>query len=555
MTSPAKDKAKHPAKDATKKDTTKDGAKAAPKSAADQVFIFDTTLRDGEQCPGATMTHEEKLEVAELLDTMGVDVIEAGFPIASEGDFAAVNEIAKRTKKAVVCGLSRASFKDIDCCAEAIKPAERRRIHTFLSTSPVHMKYKLQKEPHQVYEMVIAQVTRARNYTNDVEWSSEDGTRTEFDFLCRCVEAAIKAGATTINIPDTVGYTVPEEYFALMKRLREAVPNSDLARFSVHCHNDLGMAVANSLAGIHAGARQIECTVNGIGERAGNASLEEVVMAMRVRNDVLPYWTSIDTTMLTRASKLVSAVTSFPVQFNKAIVGRNAFAHESGIHQDGMLKHTQTYEIMMPEDVGVKQTSLVMGKHSGRHAFVHKLEELGYRLAGNQLEDAFVRFKALADRKKHVYDEDIEALVDEEIATAQDHIKLLSLTVIAGTHGPQRATMKLDIDGNAVIEEREGNGPVDATFNCIKAMVPHEAVLELYQVHAVTEGTDAQAEVSVRLSENGRSVTAKGADPDTLVASAKAYLAALNKLMIRRQRGKLEPLAVGERRIHSQDVG
>jgi 2-isopropylmalate synthase len=550
MTSPAKDKAKHPAKD-----TTNDGTKAAHKSAADQVFIFDTTLRDGEQCPGATMTHEEKLEVAELLDTMGVNIIEAGFPIASEGDFAAVNEIAKRTKKAVVCGLSRASFKDIDCCAEAIKPAERRRIHTFLSTSPVHMKYKLQKEPHQVYEMVIAQVTRARNYTDDVEWSSEDGTRTEFDFLCRCVEAAIKAGATTINIPDTVGYTVPEEYFALMKRLREAVPNSDSARFSVHCHNDLGMAVANSLAGIHAGARQIECTVNGIGERAGNASLEEVVMAMRVRNDVLPYWTSIDTTMLTRASKLVSAVTSFPVQFNKAIVGRNAFAHESGIHQDGMLKHTQTYEIMMPEDVGVKQTSLVMGKHSGRHAFVHKLEELGYRLAANQLEDAFVRFKALADRKKHVYDEDIEALVDEEIATAQDHIKLLSLTVIAGTHGPQRATMKLDIDGNALIEEREGNGPVDATFNCIKAMVPHDAVLELYQVHAVTEGTDAQAEVSVRLSENGRSVTAKGADPDTLVASAKAYLAALNKLMIRRQRGKLEPLAVGERRIHSQDVG
>jgi len=527
----------------------------APRREEDRVLIFDTTLRDGEQCPGATMTHEEKLEVAELLDTMGVDVIEAGFPIASDGDFAAVNEIAKRTKKAVVCGLARASFKDIDCCAEAIKPAERRRIHTFLSTSPVHMKYKLQKEPHEVYEMVIAQVTRARNYTDDVEWSSEDGTRTEFDFLCRCVEAAIKAGATTINIPDTVGYTVPEEYFALLKRLREQVPNSDAARFSVHCHNDLGMAVANSLAGLHAGARQIECTVNGIGERAGNASLEEVVMAMRVRNDVLPYWTGIDATMLTRASKLVSAVTSFPVQYNKAIVGRNAFAHESGIHQDGMLKHTQTYEIMMPEDVGVKQTSLVMGKHSGRHAFVHKLEELGYRLAGNQLEDAFVRFKALADRKKHVYDEDIEALVDEEIATAQDHIKLVSLTVIAGTRGPQRATMRLDIAGNSVIDEREGNGPVDATFNCIKAMVPHDAVLELYQVHAVTEGTDAQAEVSVRLSEHSRSVTAKGADPDTLVASAKAYLAALNKLIMRRQRGRLEPITVGERRIHSQDVG
>ncbi len=527
----------------------------APKSEKDRVLIFDTTLRDGEQCPGATMTHEEKLEVAELLDTMGVDVIEAGFPIASDGDFAAVHEIAKRTKKAVICGLARAAFKDIDCCAEAIKPAERRRIHTFLSTSPVHMKYKLQKEPHEVYEMVIAQVTRARNYTDDVEWSSEDGTRTEFDFLCRCVEAAIKAGATSINIPDTVGYTVPDEYFSLFERLRERVPNSDAARFSVHCHNDLGMAVANSLAGVHAGARQIECTVNGIGERAGNAALEEVVMAMRVRNDVLPYWTGIDAAMLTRASKLVAAVTSFPVQYNKAIVGRNAFAHESGIHQDGMLKHTQTYEIMMPEHVGVKQTSLVMGKHSGRHAFVHKLEELGYRLASNQLEDAFVRFKTLADRKKHVYDEDIEALVDEEIATAQDHIKLISLTVIAGTRGPQRATMRLDIDGKSMIDEREGNGPVDATFNCIKAMVPHDAVLELYQVHAVTEGTDAQAEVSVRLSEQGRSVTAKGADPDTLVASAKAYLAALNKLMIRRQRGKLEPLSLAERRVHSQDVG
>ncbi len=525
------------------------------KSEKDRVIIFDTTLRDGEQCPGATMTHEEKLEVAALLDEMGVDVIEAGFPIASEGDFAAVHEIAKRSKNAVICGLARAAFKDIDRCAEAIRPAGRRRIHTFLSTSPVHMKYKLQKEPHEVYEMVIAQVTRARSHTDDVEWSSEDGTRTEHDFLCRCVEAAIKAGATTINIPDTVGYSVPEEYFALIKIVRERVPNSDLACFSVHCHNDLGMAVANSLAGVRAGARQIECTINGIGERAGNAALEEVVMAMRVRNDVMPYWTDINAKMLTRASKLVAAVTSFPVQYNKAIVGRNAFAHESGIHQDGMLKHTQTYEIMVPEDVGVKQTSLVMGKHSGRHAFVHKLEELGYRLAGNQLEDAFVRFKALADRKKHVYDEDIEALVDEEIATFQDHIKLVSLTVIAGTHGPQRATMKVDIDGKPAIAECQGNGPVDATFNCIKAIVPHEAVLELYQVHAVTEGTDAQAEVSVRLSENGRSVTAKGADPDTLVASAKAYLAALNKLVARRLRGTGEAVAVGARRIHSTDVG
>jgi 2-isopropylmalate synthase len=511
-------------------------------SEKDRVVIFDTTLRDGEQSPGATMTHEEKLEVAELLDQMGVDIIEAGFPIASEGDFLAVNEIAKRTKDAVVCGLSRAAFKDIDRCAEAIKPARRSRIHTFISTSPVHMKHKLQKEPHEVYEMVIAQVTRARNHTDDVEWSSEDGTRTEMDFLCRCVEAAIKAGATTINIPDTVGYTVPDEYYSLFKTVRERVPNSDKAVFSVHCHDDLGMSVANSLAGVRAGARQIECTINGIGERAGNTALEEVVMAMRVRNDVLPYWTDIDAAMLTRASKLVAAATSFPVQYNKAIVGRNAFAHESGIHQDGMLKHAQTYEIMTPESVGVKQTSLVMGKHSGRHAFIHKLRDLGYQLSGNQLEDAFVRFKALADRKKHVYDEDIEALVDEKIATAQDRIKLVSLSVIAGTRGPQRATMKLDIDGRTAIEEREGNGPVDAVFNCIKALVPHEATLELYQVHAVTEGTDAQAEVSVRLSEDGKTVTGRGADPDTLVASANAYLAALNKLMVKRQKTKPEAM-------------
>jgi 2-isopropylmalate synthase len=522
-------------------------------SEKDRVLIFDTTLRDGEQCPGATMTHEEKLEVAELLDTMGVDVIEAGFPIASDGDFAAVHEIAKRTKNAVVCGLSRAAFNDIDRCAEAIKPAERKRIHTFLSTSPVHMKWKLQKEPHEVLDMVIAQVTRARNHVDDVEWSAEDGTRTEFEFLCRTVEAAINAGATTINIPDTVGYTTPEEYFEMFKRVRENVPNSDKAVFSVHCHNDLGMAVANSLAGVKAGCRQIECCINGIGERAGNTALEEVVMAMKVRNDVLPYWTKIDATMLTRASKLVAAATSFPVQYNKAIVGRNAFAHESGIHQDGMLKNAQTYEIMMPESVGVKQTSLVMGKHSGRHAFVHKLEEMGYHLQKNQLEDAFVRFKALADRKKHIYDEDIEALVDEEIAHAQDRIRLVSLSVIAGTRGPQRATMKLDIDGKQALAECEGNGPVDAVFNCIKEIVPHEAVLELYQVHAVTAGTDAQAEVSVRLAHDGRAVTAKGADPDTLVASAKAYLGALNKLMVKRMRG--EELVVGQRRIHSQDVG
>ena len=503
---------------------------------SDQVIIFDTTLRDGEQCPGATMTLEEKLQVADLLDAMGVDVIEAGFPIASNGDFEAVSLIAQRVQNAVVAGLSRAAPGDIDRAGEAVKNAKRPRIHTFISTSPVHMKYKLQKSPEQVLEMVIDQVTRARNLVDDVEWSCEDGTRTEFDFLCRCVDAAIKAGATTINIPDTVGYTTPEEYFDLFKRVREEVPDSDKAIFSVHCHNDLGMAVANSLAGVKGGARQIECTINGIGERAGNAALEEVVMAMKTREDVLPFTTNIDTTMLTRASKLVSAVTSFPVQYNKAIVGRNAFAHESGIHQDGMLKHTQTYEIMTPESVGVQKTSLVMGKHSGRNAFRDKLEQLGYELSDNQLQDAFTRFKDLADRKKEVYDEDIEALVDENLATAEDRMKVLSLLVVAGTMGPQVCTLSLDIEGEHKTVQSSGNGPVDATFNAIQQLVPHEAKLELYQVHAVTEGTDAQAEVSVRLGADGKSFTGRAAHPDTLVASAKAYLTALNKVIARRDR-------------------
>jgi 2-isopropylmalate synthase len=514
-------------------------------SNKERVLIFDTTLRDGEQSPGASMTFEEKLEVADLLDAMGVDIIEAGFPIASDGDFEAVSAIAKRIKRATVAGLARAAFKDIDRCAEAVKHALRPRIHTFISTSPLHMKYKLQKEAAEVLQMVTAQVTRARNYVQDVEWSAEDGTRTEFDFLCRCVEAAIKAGATTINIPDTVGYAVPEEYEALFRRVREQVPNSDKAVFSVHCHNDLGLAVANTVAGIRGGARQIECTINGIGERAGNAALEEIVMALKVRGDVLPFASNIETTMLTRVSKLVSAVTSFPVQYNKAVVGRNAFAHESGIHQDGMLKNAQTYEIMTPDSVGVAKTSLVMGKHSGRHAFKEKLKELGYDLGDNALEDAFRRFKDLADRKKHVYDEDIEALVDDEIVNAHDRIKVVALTVIAGTMGPQSATLTLDIDGVHVTAQSTGNGPVDATFNAIHALVPHNATLDLYQVHAVTEGTDAQAEVSVRLTEEGKSVTGKGAEPDTLVASARAYIAALNKLMVKRRKTKPEAMAAG----------
>jgi len=504
----------------------------------DHVYIFDTTLRDGEQCPGATMTFEEKLEVADFLDEMGVDIIEAGFPIASDGDFAAVSEIAKRVKRAVVCGLSRAGEKDIDRAGEAVKTARRPRIHTFISTSPVHRKYKLQKSAEQVLEMVHFQVSRARNWVGDVEWSAEDATRTEIDYLCRCVETAIKAGATTINLPDTVGYATPEEYFQMFRNVRERVPGADRVIFSVHCHNDLGMAVANSLAGVRAGARQVECTINGIGERAGNAALEEIVMAIKTRSDVLPYHVGVDAKQLNRASKLVSAATSFPVQYNKAIVGRNAFAHESGIHQDGMLKHTQTYEIMTPESVGVSKTSLVMGKHSGRNAFRSKLKELGYDLGENAFEDAFNRFKALADRKKHVYDEDLEALVDEEIATQQDRMKVIALQVIAGTMGPQSATLTMDIDGNHTTVHATGNGPVDATFNAIVKLVPHQARLALYQVHAVTEGTDAQAEVSVRLEdeEEGRAVTARAADPDTMVASAKAYVAALNKLMARRGR-------------------
>lgn len=505
-------------------------------SNPDPVIIFDTTLRDGEQCPGATMTFEEKLQVAELLDDMGVDVIEAGFPIASDGDFEAVNEIAKLAKTSVICGLARASFGDIDRAGEAIKPAKRGRIHTFIGTSPLHRQYQLGLTQDQVYERVVASVSRARGFTDDVEWSAMDATRTEHDYLCRVVEAAIKAGATTINIPDTVGYATPEDYFDLITMLRNRVPGIEKVIISTHCHDDLGLAVANSLAGIRAGARQIECTINGLGERAGNAALEEVVMAIRTRRDLLPFKTGIKTEMLARASKLVSAVTNFPVQYNKAIVGRNAFAHESGIHQDGVLKHTETYEIMTPESVGVGKSSLVMGKHSGRAAFKSKLKDLGYNLGENALEDAFNRFKALADKKKHVYDEDIEALVDDDVANRHNRMKVVALTVIAGTMGPQSATLTLDIDGTQKTVQSTGNGPVDATFNAIKLLVAHEARLDLYQVHAVTEGTDAQAEVSVRLEEGGRMVTGRSADPDTLVASARAYVAALNKLIVKRQK-------------------
>ncbi len=501
----------------------------------DQVLIFDTTLRDGEQSPGASMTLEEKLQVAELLDDMGVDIIEAGFPIASNGDFESVREIAKRSKRSVIAGLARAIHADIDRCGEAVRFAGRGRIHTFVSTSPIHLKYQMNKTEDEVLAIISDTVARARNLIDDVEWSAMDATRTPIEYLCRTVEAAIKAGATTINLPDTVGYATPDEYRDMFAQIRNRVPNADKAIFSVHCHNDLGLAVANSLAGVAGGARQIECTINGLGERAGNAALEEIVMAIRTRSDIYPYGCNVDPKFLTRASKLVSAVSNFPVQYNKAIVGKNAFAHESGIHQDGMLKNAETYEIMRPEDVGVKATSLVMGKHSGRHAFKDKLKELGYELGDNALQEAFRRFKDLADRKKNVYDEDIEALVEDEISTSGEGAKVIALTVIAGTGGPQKAILTMDINGRHETKEATGDGPVDATFKAIRAICPHNATLSLYQVHAVTEGTDAQAEVSVRLEANGRIATGKGADTDTLVASARAYVAAMNRLSLRQQ--------------------
>jgi len=514
----------------------------------DRVVIFDTTLRDGEQSPGATMTHDEKLEIAELLDDMGVDIIEAGFPIASEGDFRAVSEIAKRTKNSVICGLARANFGDIDRCWEAVRNSERPRIHTFIGTSPLHRAIP-NLDQDQMADRIHETVTHARNLCDNIQWSPMDATRTEHDYLCRVVEIAIKAGATTINIPDTVGYTAPVESADLIRMLIEKVPGADDIIFATHCHNDLGMATANSLAAVEGGARQIECTINGLGERAGNTALEEVVMALKVRGDIMPYFTGIDTTKIMNISRRVASVSGFPVQFNKAIVGKNAFAHESGIHQDGMLKNAETFEIMRPEDVGLSETNLVMGKHSGRAALRSKLEDLGYVLADNQLKDVFVRFKELADRKKEVYDEDLIALMRAGEDAENDHITLKSLRVVCGTGEPQTAEMTLVIGGKEVSTAAAGDGPVDATFNAVKALYGHKARLQLYQVHAVTEGTDAQATVSVRMEENGNIATGQSADTDTVVASAKAYLNALNRLYVRRGR-----LGEDQREVNWKDV-
>ncbi|EAP81539.1 2-isopropylmalate synthase [Sulfitobacter sp. NAS-14.1] len=514
----------------------------------DRVLIFDTTLRDGEQSPGATMTHAEKIEIAGLLDEMGVDVIEAGFPIASEGDFAAVSEIAKLSKNSVICGLARAQFGDIDRCYEAVKHAAQPRIHTFIGTSPLHRAIP-NLTMDEMAEHIHETVTHARNLCDNVQWSPMDATRTELDYLYRVVEIAIKAGATTINIPDTVGYTAPRESADLIRKLLENVPGADEIVFATHCHNDLGMATANSLAAVEAGARQIECTINGLGERAGNTALEEVVMALKVRNDIMPFQTKIDSTKIMNISRRVAAVSGFAVQFNKAIVGKNAFAHESGIHQDGMLKNAETFEIMRPEDVGLTETNIVMGKHSGRAALRSKLENLGYELGDNQLKDVFVRFKELADRKKEIYDDDLIALMRTATDPESDRIVLNSMTVVCGTEGPQKAEMSLSVDGTETSTSQTGDGPVDASFNCIKALVEHTARLQLYQVHAVTEGTDAQATVSVRLEEDGRIVTGQSADTDTVVASVRAYIHALNRLLVRREKGGTD-----KREISYKDV-
>ncbi len=502
----------------------------------DKVLIFDTTLRDGEQSPGATMTHDEKLEIAELLDEMGVDIIEAGFPIASEGDFKAVSEIAARAKSATICGLARANYKDIDRCWEAVKHAKSPRIHTFIGTSPLHRAIP-NLNMDEMAERIHDTVTHARNLCDNVQWSPMDATRTEEDYLRRVVEIAIKAGATTINIPDTVGYTAPVESADLIRMLIENVPGADDVIFATHCHNDLGMATANSLAAVEGGARQIECTINGLGERAGNTALEEVVMALKVRGDIMPYTTGIDTRKIMNISRRVATVSGFPVQFNKAIVGKNAFAHESGIHQDGMLKNRETFEVMKPEDVGLSGTSLPLGKHSGRAALRAKLTELGFDLADNQLNDVFVRFKDLADRKKEVFDDDLMALVYQN-DSGDDRLKLKSLKVVCGTDGPQTADMVMEIDGADVETSATGDGPVDATFNAVKALFSHSARLQLYQVSAVTEGTDAQATVSVRMEEDGRIATGQSADTDTVVASAKAYINALNRLLVRREQSE-----------------
>jgi 2-isopropylmalate synthase len=502
------------------------------------LIIFDTTLRDGEQSPGASMTRDEKVRIAKALERLKVDVIEAGFPAASLGDFEAVQAVAKIIKGSVVCGLARALDKDIDRAGEALKNAERRRIHTFIATSPIHMQMKLQMSPEQVIEHAVKAVKRARQYTDDVEFSPEDAGRSEEDFLCRILEAVIDAGATTLNIPDTVGYSIPQQFGATIANLIRRIPNSDKAIFSVHCHNDLGLAVANSLSAVMNGARQVECTINGLGERAGNAALEEVVMAVRTRHDVFGCQTRIDTREILACSKLVSSITGFPVQPNKAIVGANAFAHEAGIHQDGVLKSRETYEIMRAEDVGWSANRMVLGKHSGRNAFKSRITELGFEFNSEaELNEAFMRFKQLADKKHDIFDEDLQALISEASIEAEDElIKLIALKVCSETGETPNAQVTLRVNNQEVTGHAIGGGVVDATLKAIESVVQSHATLALYSVNNITNGTDAQGEVTIRLEMAGRIVNGLGADTDIVTASAKAYINAVNRLHSPRQR-------------------
>jgi len=506
----------------------------------DNLIIFDTTLRDGEQSPGASMTKDEKVRIAKALEKLRVDVIEAGFAISSQGDFDAVQAIANSIKESRICSLSRAIKGDIEAAAQALKGAEAGRIHTFIATSPIHMQYKLQMEPDQVLEQAIAAVKLARGLIDDVEFSLEDASRTEFDFMCRITEAVIDAGASTINFPDTVGYTDPSEYGSMIQRLMSTVPNADKAIFSVHCHNDLGLAVANSLSAVQAGARQVECTINGLGERAGNASLEELVMAIRTRKDIFAVQTKIDTTQIVPTSRLVSTVTGFPVQPNKAIVGANAFAHESGIHQDGVLKFRETYEIMKAEDVGWSTNKLSLGKLSGRAAFAARLEELGISFDNkDDFNQAFARFKDLADKKREIFDADLQALVsDVQIGAEDDAITVKDLEVLSKTGQLPTAKICIHYKDQEHQSEASGDGAVDAIFNAIEKLINSETHLQLYSVNAVTEGTDSQGEVTVRLEKEGRIINGQGADTDILLASAKAYV---NALTIMGNPGRLHP--------------
>ena len=504
----------------------------------DKLVIFDTTLRDGEQSPGASMTRDEKVRIAKALERMRVDVIEAGFPVASQGDFDAVQAVARAVRESTVCGLARALDKDIDRAGEALKPAASARIHTFIATSPIHMQMKLRMEPDQVLEQAIKAVQRARRYTDNVEFSPEDAGRSEIDFLCRIIEATIDAGARTINIPDTVGYNLPAQFGDLVRTLIERVPNSDKAVFSVHCHNDLGLAVANSLSAVLSGARQVECTINGLGERAGNAALEEIVMTVRTRQDVFPCQVGVDTTQIVPCSRLVAGITGFTVQPNKAIVGANAFAHESGIHQDGVLKSRETYEIMSAQDVGWTANRIVLGKHSGRNAFRTRLADLGIEFDSEEgLNEAFARFKDLADKKHEIYDDDLQALVTEaSLEAGNEMFKLIALKVCSETGEKPHAELTLSVNGEERQGSSEGSGPVDATFRAIETIVDSQTELQLYSVSNITSGTDAQGEVTVRLEKAGRIVNGQGADTDIVIASAKAYVNALNKIIERIER-------------------